>query len=336
MQPMSVRLILTSICCAALVLGVSYFIDGRLYWLAWAPFLTVAHEYAPSALSQLVSPPFAGRNKGLIFDEFPPTKFHDDLVSYIPRHIEVIVAVCQEGESTLWLADLCKMSSPTVSVHVYHKCNATHPGRHSSSAWRNPTWPEAPCIHHFWDRSHRGQEQEVYTDHILLNYARYQTTEPTETLHVFLQGDASNEVELPPFFHKPTFALKSLDDRIGYLSLSGKAWTTHVCQHKTVKVLRDRGEVPFVRCDTEYLMPSRASFVVSTSRLLSLQFSTWRELHALAMEQSYSHDPFEHTWAAIFGCFYLTKGKYNSSDASWARDNGGSVRKGLACYDRLK
>lgn len=108
---MSVRLILTSICCAALILGVSYFIDARLYWLAWAPFFTVAHEYAPSALSQLVSPAFAGRNKGLIFDEFPPTKFHDDLVSYIPRHIEVIVAVCRKVKALCGLL-ICAKCHP--------------------------------------------------------------------------------------------------------------------------------------------------------------------------------------------------------------------------------
>jgi len=331
---MSVRVVLTITCCVTLLFSFAYFSDTGFYWLVRVPFSAAAHEHTLSAFSLLVSPLLLPKFKGIIFDLYPPSDTRDGLITHVPRHIEVIVAVCQEGQSTMWLSDLCKLPSPTISIYVYHKCNASHPGRQSSSVWRSPTWPDAPCIYHIWDRSHRGQEQEVYTDHIMLNYARYQTMETIGTLHVFLQGDAMNEIELQPFFHKPTLALQSLDDRIGYLSLSGKAWTSHVCQHKTVKILRNRGEVPFLRCNVEYLMPSRASFVVSTSRLLSLHVSTWRELHLLAMEQSYSHDPFEHTWAAIFSCFYLTKGKFNSSDELWARDLGGSVRKGLVCNDR--
>jgi hypothetical protein len=168
----------------------------------------------------------------------------------------------------------------------------------------------------------------------MLNYAKYQTTEPAGTLHVFLQGDAPEEVELRPFAHNPLSAMRALDKRIGYISLSGRAWVSHVCQHRTVEILRDRGDMNFARCDMEYLMPSRASFAVSTQRIVNMQFSTWKELHSLALIQGNAHDPFEHTWAAIFGCFFSVDSKKMPNDSSWAFLEGGNIRKSICCIDR--
>lgn len=270
-----------------------------------------------------------------------PSRWHAAL-SDLPSAYEslhVIVSFCQEDLS--WLA--CDWH-PRMVIHLYHKCNSTHPGVNKvgfhdtlPKPWSPKPIPPLACAVHDYGHS-AGWESTAYLAHVVHAYSSF---EPAG-LYVFLQGGRGDEVHGPMAKLTMRAAVQRvLQSNCSFSSLSFALARGAPASCKGILPLdalrRWRGQE--LGCERGYTRPLRGSFAVAGSRVLALQQEQWRSLLRIALDRfdadpSRHGDDFENAWSTLFGCMHDNRCPSKYPDYTWGKHTF-SVAS-FDCFDEIR
>ena len=219
------------------------------------------------------------------------------------------------------------------------------------------------CITHLQAERPEGRESGVY----LSELAKIRSSEETTDLHAFLQGDGGEVTR--EFFAGALRKAETLED-LGFASLTNRMSIRreNVCdsgeRRATGKHVVAAGLASGyfnASCTLHYITPKRATFLVSTRRILAVPQWQWVEYHRVFSDhvnrpgrgdKGENDEGLEHVWALLFDCCWGREPQLLTKQLAepWVRshfpitDNSKVISAGqvvpdviagnFACYDR--